>query len=268
MDEGILNTIQRREKIVELLSKESAISVNKLSQLLQVSTVTIRNDLRHLEKKGCILRSYGGAMLNKRFVFDKPLFDKTRINFDIKNKIACTAAELIQDGDSIILDSGSTTSLMVPYLKHKRNLIVLTNALNIAYDLATYTDIEVLIAGGSIRKNAYSISGPTVERLLKMHRFNKLFLGVDGFDLDAGITTPNFAEACVNRVMCEVSQQVIAVTDSSKFGQKSFCLIEEVSNIQTVITDSLIPLNYLTALQKLGVEVIQVDSSEKQNSKK
>lgn len=259
MDNSLFNTVQRREKIVSLLDTENTVSVNKLSHLFNVSTVTIRNDLRHLEEQGCILRSYGGAMLNKAFAFDRPLLDKRRINFGIKKKIAQAAAQLVEDGDRIILDSGSTTALMVSYLKEKRNLIVLTNALNIAYDLATNTDAEVIIAGGNVRKKAYSVSGPTVEQLLRMYHFNKLFLGVDGFDLKAGITTPNFNEACVNKTMCEVSEQIIAMTDSSKFGRKSFCMIEKIENIQCVVTDSNIPKDYLMALKGLSVNVMLAD---------
>lgn len=254
-----INTIQRREKIINLLDNENTVSVNKLSKLFKVSTVTIRNDLRHLEEKGCVLRSYGGAMLNKAFAFDRPLLDKSRINSIMKNKIAQKAAELVVDGDRIILDSGSTTAAMVPYLREKQNIIVLTNALNIAYDLVTNTNIEVIIAGGNVRKNAYSIFGPTVEQQLKMYHFNKLFLGVDGFDLTAGITTPNFAEATVNKVMCEVSGQIIAITDSSKFGRKSFCMIEKINHIETVVTDSNIPKDYLMKLHTLGINVVIAD---------
>lgn len=251
-----MNTVERREQIIDLLCQEGAVSVNQLSDRYGVSTVTIRNDLAYLEKKGCLLRSYGGAILNKQFAFDRPLQDKGRINFDVKNAIARQAAELVEDGDRIILDSGSTTAQMVPYLHDKRNLIVMTNALNIAYDLVTHTDIEVMVVGGNVRKNAYSISGPTVEQYLKMYRFDKLFLGVDGFDLTAGITTPNLAEAHLNRVMCDVSQEIIAVTDSSKFDRKSFCMITEVDKLNCLVTDSNIPEHYLTALRERSVRVI------------
>nr|WP_267333911.1 MULTISPECIES: transcriptional repressor AgaR [unclassified Gilliamella] len=260
MNDEMMTTLQRREKIIHLLDNQNTVSVNKLSKLFKVSTVTIRNDLRHLEDKGCVLRCYGGAILNKAFAFDKPLLDKSRINSNIKNKIAQKAAELVQDGDRIILDSGSTTAAMVPYLYKKQNLIVFTNAINIAYDLSTNTDIDVIIAGGNIRKKAYSISGPTVEEQLKMFHFNKLFLGVDGFDLNAGITTPNFAEAVVNRIMCQVSSDIIAITDSTKFGRKSFCLIEKINCINTLITDSKIPKDYLTQLHTLGINVVIADS--------
>lgn len=251
-----MNTLKRREHIVDLLCQEGAVTVNHLSQLFAVSTVTIRNDLRNLEKKGCLLRSYGGALLNKQFTFDRPLQDKGRINYDIKNLIAQRAAELVQDGDRIILDSGSTTTQMVPYLCDKRDLVVMTNALNIAYDLVTHSDFEVLIVGGSVRKNAYSISGPTIEQHLRMYRFDKLFLGVDGFDLRAGITTPNITEANINRIMCEVSHEIIAVTDSSKFDRKSFCLIQKIENIHSVVTDKNIPANYLDHLKELSINIV------------
>lgn len=253
------NTVERREQIISLLNSEKTISVNKLSKIFNVSAVTIRNDLRHLEKQGCILRSYGGAMINKTFAFDRPLLDKSRINFTSKNKIAQKATELVEDGDHIILDSGSTTALMVPYLSQKKDLVVLTNALNIAYDLANNNNIEIIVTGGNVRKNTYSISGQTVEQILKMYHFNKLFLGVDGFDIKTGITTPNFAEACVNKTMCEVTDKIIAITDSSKFGRKSFCMIEKVKNIDYVVTDSGIPPNYLSELYTLGINVIIAD---------
>lgn len=258
----LISTVTRREKIIELVCDNGSVSVNKLSQLFSVSTVTIRNDLSHLENKGCVFRYYGGAVLNKQFAFDKSLQFKSGINSSNKNIIAQCAAELVQDGDRIILDSGSTTALMVPYLKNKRDLIVMTNALNIAYDLATNTDIDVLIAGGNVRKNTYSITGPTTEQLLSMYHFNKLFLGIDGIDLDAGITTANFSEATVNKAMCHASQQIIAITDSTKFGRKSFCLIESIENIDSLITDSHIPDNYLSALQEKNITIILADKTD------
>lgn len=259
MSDQYISTAQRREKIIDLVCLRNTVSVNQLSQQFAVSTVTIRNDLRQLEKQGCLLRCYGGAMVNKQFAFDRPLSDRNRINLGIKNIIAKAAAQLVEDNDHIILDSGSTTALMLPYLKHKRNLVVMTNSLTIAYELSINTDIEVIVAGGSIRKNTYSISGPLVEPLLAMYHFDKLFLGVDGFELHAGITTPNFAEASVNRAMCLASKNIIAVTDSSKFHRRSFCTITKIESLQTVVTDTNISPEYLQALQALGIRVIQAD---------
>ncbi|MGV8577756.1 XRE family transcriptional regulator, partial [Pseudomonas aeruginosa] len=114
------------------------------------------------------------------------------------------AAGYVRDGDALILDSGSTTTQIVPFLKGRRDLVVMTNALNIAYELSGNDGVEVMVLGGSVRRNSYSLYGPAAEQQLRQYRFDKLFLGVDGFDLSAGITTPHPGEAHLNRVMCEV----------------------------------------------------------------
>lgn len=254
-----LDTVKRREQIIDLLCHEGSVRVEPLSMRFGVSSVTIRNDLRYLEQKGCALRSYGGAMLNQQFAFDRPLQDKGRMNRDVKSRIAAKAAEFVKDGDTLILDSGSTTTQITPHLKTRRDLVVMTNALNIAYELAGFERIDVMVLGGSVRQNSYSLYGPAAEQQLRQYRFDTLFLGVDGFDLEAGITTPNTGEAHLNRVMCEVAHEIIAVVDSSKFGRKSFCMIREAGQIHRLITDSRIPDNYKRALTELGVDVIIAD---------
>jgi DeoR family transcriptional regulator of aga operon len=254
-----MDTVKRREQIIDLLCHEGSVRVEYLSTRFAVSAVTIRNDLRYLEQKGCALRSYGGAMLNQQFAFDRPLRDKGRMNRDVKSRIAAVAASFVKDGNALILDSGSTTTQIVPHLQGKRDLVVMTNALNIAYELAGFDQVEVMVLGGSVRQNSYSLYGPAAEQQLRQFRFDTLFLGVDGFDLTAGITTPHPGEAHLNRVMCEVSREIIAVADASKFGRKSFCMIREAGQIDRLITDSRIPDNYQRALTELGVEVIIAD---------
>ncbi|KXF80240.1 transcriptional repressor AgaR [Enterovibrio coralii] len=254
-----MSTVERREQIVELARMNNTVKVEDLSLRFNVSTVTIRNDLNYLEKKGCIVRCYGGAMVNRHFAFDQPVQDKGRMFADIKSRIAAKAAELVRDGDAIILDSGSTTAKITRHLAEKNGLVVMTNSLNIAYDLASYDNIEVMVAGGTLRRQSFSLHGPAGEQLLKHYRFDKLFLGVDGFDLNAGITTPNEGEAHINRVMCDVAREVIAVTDASKFGRKSFCMIRHAGGIDKLITDSRIPNEYVQALTTMGVDVIIAD---------
>lgn len=255
----MINTRKRREQIIEQLCSQGAVRVEALSALFNVSTVTIRNDLRFLEKSGCAIRGYGGARLNKQFVFDRPLEDKGRINRDVKTAIACAAAALVNDGDTVILDSGSTTSLMTGPLQEKRGLVVMTNALNIAYELAGKDHIELMVIGGSVHGQSWSLSGPVAEQHIRQYRFDKLFLGVDGLDLASGITTPHQGEAQLNRAMCDVSREIIAVADASKFGSTSFCMIRKVGQIHRLITDSGISDHYLCALRDLGVEVIIAD---------
>jgi DeoR family transcriptional regulator of aga operon len=255
----MINTVKRRELIIDQLCREGSVRVEQLSAQFSVSSVTIRSDLRQLEKSGCAVRAYGGAMLNKQFAFDRPLQDKGRINRDVKFAIACAAAELVNDGDAIILDSGSTTSQMAQQLVGKKDLVVMTNALNIAFELANNEQVDLMVVGGSVRRKSWSLYGPAAEQHMRQFRFDKLFLGVDGFDLLSGITTPDPGEAQLNRAMCDVAREVIAVADASKFGRTSFCMIREIGQIQRLVTDSCIPESYLHALKHLGVDVIIAD---------
>ncbi|MCS2168353.1 transcriptional repressor AgaR [Scandinavium manionii] len=255
----MINTLKRRELIIDQLCREGSVRVEELSGQYDVSSVTIRNDLRYLEKSGCAIRGYGGAKLNKQFVFDRPLQDKGRINRDVKYTIACAAAALVNDGDSLILDSGSTISQMVPQLQGKQELVVMTNALNIAFDLASNEQVDLMVIGGNVRRKSWSLYGPSAEQHIRQYRFDKLFLGVDGFDLVSGITTPNPGEAQLNRAMCEVAREVIAVADASKFGRTSFCMICEISKINKLVTDSRIPDEYRRAMHDAGVDVIIAD---------
>ncbi|CAI1725479.1 transcriptional repressor AgaR [Serratia quinivorans] len=255
----MINTLKRRELIIDQLCREGSVRVEQLSAQFSVSSVTIRSDLRQLEKRGCAVRAYGGAMLNKQFAFDRPLQDKGRLNRDVKYAIACAAAELVNDGDAIILDSGSTTSQMAQQLVGKKDLVVMTNALNIAFELANNEQVDLMVVGGSVRRKSWSLYGPAAEQHMRQFRFDKLFLGVDGFDLISGITTPDPGEAQLNRAMCDVAREVIAVADASKFGRTSFCMIREIGQIQRLVTDSRIPESYLHALNHLGVDVIIAD---------
>lgn len=254
-----MDALQRRDQILHHIQEHGRGVVNDFAKKYQVSTVTIRNDLNYLEKKSCIVRCYGGATLNEQFAFDRPLKDKGQINSQIKIKLAAKAAELIQDGDSIILDSGSTAEQIAKQITHKKRLIVMTNAINTAYFLTNHDEIEVMVTGGRVRKNSFSLHGDIAESQLEQFRFDKLFLGVDGFELESGITTPHSGEAQVNRKMCQVANKIIVVTDSSKFTRKSFCLITPANQIDVLITDNGIPASYQSSLIEMGVEVIIVE---------
>ncbi|WP_162063168.1 transcriptional repressor AgaR [Vibrio taketomensis] len=252
-------TAQRREEILHYIQTHQKGEVNYFAELYDVSEVTVRNDLNYLEKKGCVTRCYGGALLNNQFAFERPLNDKKQLNCDIKARIGEYAASLVQNGDKIILDSGSTTEQIAYHLNPKHNLTVMTNGINIAYHLANKDNIEVMMSGGIMRRNSYSVHGIGGEEYLSGFRFNKLFLGVDGFDKIAGITTPHQGEADINRRMVEAAQTVIAVTDSSKFDRQSFCLIARPEQLNMLITDSGIPQDYVDQLTSLGVDVRIVD---------
>lgn len=255
------SAIERRMEIVTIVNKQSSARVEDLANLFSVSTVTIRQDLNFLEENGYIVRSHGGAMPNRGMIAELSNQEKKRRNSSIKAKIGEAALSLIASNDSIILDSGTTTKEIANFLKKSslENVLVMTNGLDIALELADAKNTEVLMTGGKLRKNALSFSGPQADASLAHYCFSKFFLGVDGFDLQVGITTHNEQEASLNRIMCQCSNQVIAVTDSSKFGKKSCHVIRKFADIDVLVTDSGIPDDYLLAFREKGVEVIIVD---------
>ncbi len=251
-------TVQRRAKILELIEQQGQVQVSALSNAFKVSSVTIRNDLAHLEKKNLLIRTRGGAIRPQRVAVDFKITEKAQKHFKEKQAIGRKAAELIQDGDTIILDSGTTTLEIAKNLGHFRELTVITNALNIAHLLADFQNIRVIVPGGILRKNALSLVGPTAESAIKNYFCDKLFLGVDGIDADFGISTPNVEEAYLNRIMIEISREVFVVTDSSKFNKRSFAFIAPMNQIHTVITDHNIPSTEKEKMEKIGVQVIEV----------
>jgi DeoR family transcriptional regulator of aga operon len=161
---------------------------------------------------------------------------------------------MVQEGQVVILDSGTTTTEIARALRDFHNLTIVTNAVNIATELSG-TAVEVILTGGTLRKNSFSLVGPIAEETLHSLSADLLFLGVDGFDVHYGLSTPNLLEAKVNRVMVEISKRTVAVCDSSKFGRRSLSLIAEPSALQAIITDHGIPKSDLQVLKKSGIEV-------------
>jgi len=253
-----LKTPERRNEIVQIINKKGRASVEELSKKFRVSVVTIRNDLSFLENRALIHRVYGGALTRNVVAFDTAIIEKQKLHAEEKRRIGAAAAKMIFDGDSVLIDSGTTTMEIAKNIKNRKELTVMTNAINIATELAGIPGITVMLTGGTLREKSFSLVGPHAEAVLKEFYFDKLFLGVDGFDIDFGLTTPNFLEARLNRFMVEMAKEVIAVMDSSKFGRRSLSLIVKPDQIDKIITDNNIPKNYLEALQDLGIEVILV----------
>ncbi len=254
--------VERRNEIVELVNATGKARVEDLASRFNVSSVTIRSDLSFLEKNGYIVRSHGTAIPNSGLIAELSVHEKRRHNAEGKAILGEAAAKLIEDGDTVILDSGTTTLEIARGLSNMESVVVMTNGLDVAMELSSKTGIEVLMTGGVLRKNAMSFAGAQSEAGLKNHRFDKVFLGVDGFDLKAGITTYNEQEASLNRLMCELSDKVIAVADSSKFGKRSCHMIRDFNAIDTLITDSDIPEEYLKELRNQGVNVVVVEKAD------
>jgi DeoR family transcriptional regulator of aga operon len=250
------STLERRARILEKVDAVGQVEVQNLSGIFGVSEVTIRNDLAHLELKNLLLRTRGGAIKQRRVGFDFALAEKQKQHLEEKQRIGRTAVELIKEYDTVILDSGSTTMEIAKNLGRLNQVTVITDALNIASILAEFKNVKVIIPGGFLRENSYSLVGSLAEQNFRNYYCDKLFLGVDGFDSRYGITTPNVEEAQLNRVMVEISREVFVVTDSSKFLRRSFAFITPISKINTVITDKGIPLEEQNVLKNMGIKVI------------
>lgn len=254
------NTVERRAKILQLLSVNDQVFVNDLSKEFSVSEVTIRNDLEQLESKKLLIRARGGAMSVSHVVsYDQHLGEKHKLNMAEKARIGKASAGLIKDADTVIIDSGTTTLEIVKNLSPSlSNVTIITNALNIANQLVSSPNINLIIPGGVLRKNSLSLIGPLAEKSFKNFFVDKVFLGVDGFDTLNGISTPNLEEAYLNQIMIDVAREVIIVTDSSKFLRKSLAFICKLDRIDTVITDSGISVEDKKRLEDAGIQVVIV----------
>jgi len=249
---------ERRRAILEILNREGRVLVLDLAKHFATSQVTIRKDLEALHAHGLIHRTHGGALPAREGALEDPtLREKEKLHRSEKLRIAEAAAAMVQEGQVVILDSGTTATAIARALRGFQNLTIVTNAVNIAAELSG-SPVEVILTGGTLRKNSFSLVGPIAEETLRRLNADLLFLGVDGFDVHYGLSTPNLLEAKVNRTMVEVAKRTVAVCDASKFGRRSLSLIVPPTALHEVITDRGIPKSDLRTLKKSGIEVTLV----------
>ena len=249
---------ERRRRILELLDKHERAKVEELADRFDVSPVTIRGDLDALADTGALVRSHGGAL--KRLGQDAPIAVKETLHHGEKVRIGHAAARLIRQGETIILDSGTTTAEIARQIRllQLKPLTVITNGLNVATELADLPHIRVIMIGGILRQMSYSTVGPQAEQLLRGLNADRLFLGVDGLDPDIGLTTPDVLEAQLNALMIRVAREVTAVTDSSKFYRRSLSLIAGLSDVHRIITDDKADPKLVGDLRSRNIEVMVV----------
>lgn len=249
---------ERRRAILEAVNSDGTVLVRDLAQRFGTSQITIRKDLEILHSQGRVHRTHGGALtVESGAILDPTLRDKEKLHRKEKARIAEAAARMVEEGQSILLDSGTTTSAIARALRGFSQLTVITNAVNIAAELAG-TQIEVILTGGTVRKNSFSLVGPLAEDTLRQLSADMLFLGVDGFDIKLGLSTPNLLEARVNKVMMGIARRTVAVCDSSKFGRRAMSAIAPVSSIHHVITDKRVSKSDVRKLKQAGVVVTLV----------
>ncbi|KPH11378.1 MULTISPECIES: DeoR/GlpR family DNA-binding transcription regulator [Chryseobacterium] len=248
--------IARHSDILKVLDEKDYVLVQDLCEKFNVSSVTIRKDLNYLESLGLLFRNHGGASKYVRYAYEKNVDEKENINVEAKQSIAKAALQMIQENDCIILASGTTMHYLARMLVNFGRLTVLTSSLRVALELCNNPNINIIQLGGEVRKSSTSIVGSISETILKQFSCNKLFLGVDGIDLDFGISTSNAAEAHLNQLMIECSDKVVILADSSKLNKKGFGRIATLDQIDCLITDDGILKEDRKGLEEVGVSVI------------
>ena len=248
---------ERLQTIAEKLEREGRIVTKDLVDELNTTSVTLRKDLLLLEKRGLLKRTHGGAVKVNRLYPGQALNEKEKINLEEKIRIVRKAATFVAEGDTIILDSGSTTSLLAKELRNFKRLVVITNALNIASDLSD-TNVEVIVVGGNLLKMAATMVGPLADDTLRKVSADKLFMGVDGVDMNIGLTTPDINEAKTSRVMMESAGEVFLLVDASKFGRRSLGVISPLSAIDKLITTKHLSEEEFQQLNENEIDVFMV----------
>jgi DeoR family transcriptional regulator, aga operon transcriptional repressor len=251
---------ERRRKILDLVEKQARVTVEELVKRFAVSAVTVRGDLDALSRSGAVVRSHGGALKRVGALQDVPINVKETLHHGEKVRIGHAAAQMIKDHETVILDSGTTTAEIARHLKFLKltSLTVITNALNIAMELANLPHVRLIMIGGILRQMSYSLAGPHAEHTLKGLNADRLFLGVDGLDPEIGLSTPDVLEAQLNAVMIRVSREVIVVADSSKFARRNLSVIAPLDVVHKVITDDNVTPDMIAALKARAIEVVVV----------
>lgn len=232
---------RRQEYILELLKQRKAVSVAQLSKELFINEATIRRDLNVLAKSGVLTRTYGGAVLNEGLDSEIPFFIRETSFSEAKKQIGKTASDFIKDGDTIFLDSSSTTAFIIPNLYTKKGLKIVTNGAKAILMLSKLNNCEVYCIGGKLRENSLSFIGGNTLKLLNDYHFDSAFFSCRGVDLHTGLTDSNISEAEIRKILLKNSKKSYLLCDSSKLNIVSFYSISPLSQIQALITNE--PLN-------------------------
>ncbi len=249
-----MNTYGRRQSLLDLLSKQSSLRVPELAKALDISEGTVRNDLNALQSQGRLTRVHGGAILIETDQFQNNSFKyRSQSNSAAKIAIAREAAELVKDGDSILLDASSTIYFLARVLSKRSKLRVVTNGFEVARELAQDSSNNVFLIGGIVNNDSSSVTGLLSERILEELRIQKAFLSCSGFSLERGLTEVHFAEAQIKRKAIESSQQLYALVDSSKFGQEDLTSFLRTEEITRLFTDTHLAPEWIEKLKMTGI---------------
>jgi ribose transport system substrate-binding protein len=246
-----MTTFERRQRILDLLRRQPGIRVPELARLLKVSEGTIRNDLRALEKAGELTRVRGGAVVRDGRDFISPAFSaRAEVNAATKKRIGRWAAGMVEDGDSVLLDSSSTVFHIAPFLLGRSNLTVITNGIEVAYALAENPTHTIILIGGVLRPDRALTVGYLGEKILENLHIKTAFVSCSGFSVERGLTQVDIQEAQLKSRMIESAERVVALIDSTKFGKVDLTPFATVEQISHILTDSELAPRYIDAIRQ------------------
>ena len=248
--------IERRNAISELLAARGKVIVSELAKEFSVTEETIRRDLDKLEKEGIATKTYGGAVSGNSSVTDVPYRVRLGVNVDKKKAIAEKVAALIKDGQRIMLDASSTAIYVTRAIKNKSNITVITNSVEILLELADKSDWTVFSTGGVLKEGALSLTGSSAERMIRGYHVDIAVCSCKGIDVKFGITDSNEKDAQIKQAVFASADRRVLALDSDKFDRKSFVKVCEISEVDTVVTDSRPSDTWVEHLAAGGVEVI------------
>lgn len=250
----------RLATILDILATHGEVSVEHLVEQLEASPATVRRDLDALAEQHLLTRTHGGAT-GQSFAYELPIRYKSQLRTDQKRRIAQACSAFISPGSVVGLSGGTTTTAIAGIVAARDDindvgLTVVTNAVNIATELATRPAIKVVVTGGVIHARSYELVGSFAEQTLAGIRMDMSFIGVNALDAAAGASTHDEREAAVNRIMAQRSHRALIVADSSKIGSFAFATVGDANLFHTIVTDSDIDPTHLSALNDAGYEVI------------
>lgn len=247
--------VERRNKILAILQEEQKVIVSDLSKKFNVTEETIRRDLEKLESEGFAKKTYGGAILNENFNMDVPYTVRKMTNVDKKAILADIVAGIVEDGDSIMLDSSSTAVFIAKRLKHKKNLTIITNSIEMVLQLSDVDGWKIICAGGSLRQKNLSLVGHVTENIIAEYHVDKAIVSCKGIDLEKGFTDSNEADAYVKKAMLSSAYKRIVVADSTKFGKVAFTKFCDFSEVDMLISNEDPGEAWMKKLQASNIEV-------------
>lgn len=253
---------ERKQRILELLKVNQRVDVQGLNQILHVSESTIRRDLKELEESNLLKRTHGGAIPLHNVNYEPSFLEKEVSSGQQKKAIAEKAVEWIREGDVILLDSGTTMVYLARELKRFKHLTVVTNAVPVAQELLAHNGIELILLGGTMRKDILSLVGPFAEQMLSMLHVDKTFIATNGIHKVEGLSTPNITEASIKRRMIASAKKVILLADSSKINEIKHVKFAGLSDIDVFITDDDAQEDTLSEFTSRGLE-LHIAANEK-----